>query len=153
MWLKGDRVLNKHFQIAIRKSKSTRQSQCDNMKHPRIRVRMYIDEHKNDDLSLCSQLPENCSEYTLKHYSTYKCHPATFLADHTCAPPSRYYMSQETSVFCTPCDAGKSSEVASTACSECPAGTKSSTASPSCTVRRLTSHHTASLSAFIHSAI
>ena len=51
-------------------------------------------------------------------------------------------MSQLNSVFCMPCDAGKSSEVASTACSECPAGTKSSTASPTCTVSRLTSHQT-----------
>ena len=61
-------------------------------------------------------------------------------------PDPRYYMSQPNSVFCTPCDAGKSSEVASTACSECPAGTKSSTASPTCTVSRpLISHHTSSL--------
>ena len=58
----------------------------------------------------------------------------------------RYFMSQQMSVFCTPCDAGKSSEVASIACSECPAGTKSSTASPTCTVRRrVTSHHTNSI--------
>ena len=44
--------VSKHFMHYV--AFKGQRAEHDNMKHPRIRVSMYIDEHKNDDLSQIS---------------------------------------------------------------------------------------------------